>query len=115
MTRRPKKKTPKPPKADATRSEATSDSNASHAPTGRRRVYVLVAALALSVIGVLAAVALTRPSTPAPTARTDGPSASVETTSIELGRVPQDQKTDRTITISNVGSADLVIRGVSST
>ena len=75
---------------------------------------------ALGLLGAACAVALfvglTLRASKAPmSARVDGPSLSLETTSIDLGRVRQAPSVVSTISFSNVGNADLVIHGVHST
>jgi hypothetical protein len=70
---------------------------------------------AACVVALFVGVALRTPKSPVGSARVDGPVLSLETTSIDLGRVNQSPIVASTVNFTNTGNADLVIRGVHST
>ena len=67
------------------------------------------------VVALLVGLAVWTLKAPPGSTRIDGPSLSLETTSIDLGHVQQSPIVASTINFTNTGNADLVIQGVHST
>ena len=113
--KRPKRASSKHPRATTAGDISTRRRLSALVPTSRRSLYVLGLLGAACAVALFVGLMLRTSKAPIWSARIDGPSLSLETTSIDLGRVRQAPSVVSTISFTNAGNADLVIQGVHST